>query len=78
MKNSSIRLRADQAAYIHQIIKERNTDLSDFIRLCVDFCAPVVAQSIPRRMQLGKTLHVPGIVSLRKLQAERNHKRRAA
>ncbi|MCU0770859.1 MAG: hypothetical protein MUE94_03685 [Verrucomicrobia bacterium] len=73
MQLKTIRLRPDQAAFIAQVISERATDLSSFVRLCVDHSALAVAQSIPRRMQLTKAAppNIPGMVSMRTLQTAR-------
>lgn len=78
MQNCSIRLRPDQAKFIAQVTQERATDLSAFVRLCVDFSAVAVAQSIPLRLDklvAGENPKPAGLVSLRQLKAERRKAR---
>ena len=52
MVNTTIRLRDDQRAFIVQISKEKATDLSEFVRLCVDNSAIAVARTLPPRSTL--------------------------
>lgn len=52
MVTTTIRLRDDQRAFIVQITKEKATDLSEFVRLCVDKSARAVAKKLPRRKSL--------------------------
>jgi hypothetical protein len=73
MKPTTIRLRDDQAEFIAQVLRERNTDLSGFVRLCVDAAAPEVANTIPVRLQFSGGR----IVSLGKLQRERRQAKRS-
>lgn len=67
MKNTTIRLRDDQSQFINEVIRERNTDLSTFVRLCVDYAGEKVIESIPIRLKFAGGR----IVSLGKLQRER-------
>lgn len=52
MRNTTIRLRDDQTAFIARVIRERATDLSAFVRLCVDGAAVAAAQTLPPRLSL--------------------------
>ncbi len=58
MVNTTIRLRDDQRAFIVQITKEKATDLSEFVRLCVDKSASAVAKKLPKRQNLFSTRKV--------------------
>lgn len=64
MTNTTIRLRDDQREFIVQITKEKATDLSEFVRLCVDKSAKAVAGKIPKRKTLTP------LKSLRKARAK--------
>jgi hypothetical protein len=73
MKITSIRLRDDQSQFINAVVRERNTDLSAFVRLCVDHAGPEVVKGIPVRLKFAGGR----IVSLGKLQRERRQAKRA-
>jgi len=68
MKNTSIRLRPDQAQFIARVTKNKVTDTSDFVRQCVDLAAIVVAKQLPDKVKLP---HGRRIVSLSKLERVR-------
>ncbi len=84
---TTIRLRPQQRAFIVQVTKERATDLSEFVRLCVDHSAMAVASSIPlrikvklnsKRLSRGRQLQPMKVVSMRTLKSVRKKARRAA
>ncbi len=70
MVNTTVRLRDDQRKFIVQISKEKATDLSEFVRQCVDKSAIAVAKKLRPRALL-KYKRRNGVVTLSELHSVR-------